>query len=152
MPHLLSFHFSSTQAVRAARVLATPSLMFRFTTQPLVSVYPYVPAFLSKPTPLAHMTHCKIWHCCTVVSFVQRKPCDRPFPPSTKRLSPPFYFLSLPAGSWQTSFDENSDVPPVPTPRSSLGKAAFMHREFYVMGGEYFPGEHPDAEDSVSLR
>ncbi len=43
------------------------------------------------------------------------------------------------------------DIPPLPTGRSGLGgKAAFLGGEFYVVGGEYFPGQEASVLPLVS--
>ncbi|MCB0358528.1 MAG: IPT/TIG domain-containing protein, partial [Bdellovibrionales bacterium] len=40
------------------------------------------------------------------------------------------------SNTWQTSFDVGSTIPPLPLPRSGMGKAAFYRGEFYIIGGE----------------
>ena len=43
--------------------------------------------------------------------------------------------------SWQ--WDKTSAIKSMPTGRTGMGKAAFLNGEFYLMGGEWFPGQHP---------
>jgi N-acetylneuraminic acid mutarotase len=45
------------------------------------------------------------------------------------------------ANKWTCS--GSSAIKPLPTPRTGMGKAAYLGGEFYVMGGEWFPNKHP---------
>ncbi|EGD75226.1 hypothetical protein PTSG_06880 [Salpingoeca rosetta] len=41
------------------------------------------------------------------------------------------------------TWDKTSAIKSLPTGRTGMGKAAFLHGEFYLMGGEYFPDQDP---------
>eukprot|EP00043_Microstomoeca_roanoka_P006425 m.62622 g.62622 ORF g.62622 m.62622 type:complete len:513 (-) comp13407_c0_seq1:714-2252(-) len=41
------------------------------------------------------------------------------------------------------TWDKTSNIKSLPTGRTGMGKAAYLRGEFYLMGGEYFPGQDP---------
>lgn len=52
------------------------------------------------------------------------------------------------SSTWVSSHFPGSGIPPMPTPRTGMGKAAFLRGEFYILGGEWYPEDHPDVLDA----